>query len=405
MHRLFLNGQLDAIRLCEAIRTLRTHGYFPEVDNMEINDDYSESSENAMLSLVRATKLQPTVKAFVNSTKDLEKLEDILTTDKSVKESFLYTVASILQKIQESSNEKKELTSNSSNTDNDEKVISIVQEKKEEIKKNISSKEITTELTLPLRHPTEEKERIASVAVVDEESGETEQVEPTEEESNNYEGDNAQVSGNDVQPTGDKEEEPNKTNPVTDEEETKQVPPIEELEAFAPFTSMVTPEERKWFEEFAPYMVGKARSINRVINVYNLARHVANKLVVDSNSKFRRKLMKLIILTEFWPYRTAFLMQVSVGLCCLVSFLNLHSKLMIYFLLHHRRILCNWKTSQLSSKRVRRFTIVYKVSASMKFYRKLHSVLERSKKRYLFLHCTTVLWNDYFMYRVRKKMG
>ncbi|GFH57105.1 hypothetical protein CTEN210_13581 [Chaetoceros tenuissimus] len=112
-------------------------------------------------------------------------------------------------------------------------------------------------------------------------------------------------------PSRDEENGPFNTTPVTDEEvvETKQE--LEEPEASAPFTSMVTPQEREWFGEFAPYIVGKARSINRAINVYILARQVAEKVVLNSDEHFRRKLMKLIILAEFWPYRTAFLMQVA----------------------------------------------------------------------------------------------
>lgn len=78
---------------------------------------------------------------------------------------------------------------------------------------------------------------------------------------------------------------------------------------------MVTPQERRWFKELAPFMVGKARSITRVINVYNLARYVAERQFGDyeTNDDFKRKLMKVIVLAEFWPYRTAFLMQVAVS--------------------------------------------------------------------------------------------
>jgi len=75
--------------------------------------------------------------------------------------------------------------------------------------------------------------------------------------------------------------------------------------------TMVTEEEQQWFNEFAKYLVSKARSITRVVNVYNTARYVsAHTRGVNTDAIFRRKLLQMLILVEFWPYRTSWLMQV-----------------------------------------------------------------------------------------------
>lgn len=90
-----------------------------------------------------------------------------------------------------------------------------------------------------------------------------------------------------------------------------------EIQKAVPLKSMMTPVERKWFTEYAPYISGKPRCITRVVNCYNLGRYVAEKVTPKEIYKHaatsKRKLMKLIILAEFWPYRTAFLMQIAVS--------------------------------------------------------------------------------------------
>jgi len=75
--------------------------------------------------------------------------------------------------------------------------------------------------------------------------------------------------------------------------------------------AMVTDEEWQWFNEFVQYFVGKPRSINRVVNVYNVCRHVSERDGGhNGNPTFRKKLLKMLILAEFWPYRTSWLLQV-----------------------------------------------------------------------------------------------
>ena len=94
----------------------------------------------------------------------------------------------------------------------------------------------------------------------------------------------------------------------------------------AALETMVTEEEQQWFNEFAKYLVVKARSITRVINVYNTARYVSKHTLGNTDAIFRRKLLQMLILVEFWPYRLSWLMQVveDAGQCddmkdCMVS--------------------------------------------------------------------------------------
>jgi len=85
----------------------------------------------------------------------------------------------------------------------------------------------------------------------------------------------------------------------------------------AALETMVTEEEQQWFNEFAKYLVGKARSITRVVNVYNTARYVSTHTLGNTDAIFRRKLLQMLFLVEFWPYRTSWLMQVveDAGKC------------------------------------------------------------------------------------------
>ena len=88
--------------------------------------------------------------------------------------------------------------------------------------------------------------------------------------------------------------------------------PVELItEVDGPIQPMVTGEEWQWFDDFVKYFVGKPRSIRRVVNVYNAARHVSE---MDGGHKgnptFRKKLLKMLILAEFWPYRTSWLLQI-----------------------------------------------------------------------------------------------
>ena len=63
-------------------------------------------------------------------------------------------------------------------------------------------------------------------------------------------------------------------------------------------------------------MSGKARSMTRIINIYNLARfladnHLKQEAITDS---FRKKLLKVIVLCEQWPYRMSWLLQIAEDL-------------------------------------------------------------------------------------------
>ena len=72
------------------------------------------------------------------------------------------------------------------------------------------------------------------------------------------------------------------------------------------------PDERRWIKSFARYFPGKARHLNRVVNVYSVSRIVAVKsLGPRMDDVFRRKLIKIILLAEIWPYRLAWLLQIA----------------------------------------------------------------------------------------------
>lgn len=357
MNRLFLNGQLDAIKLCEAceaINELKSHDTFPAVEKFDINDDYgNKSSEKAMKSLKNAFKDDPTIRDLFNFTKENGK-ERLVLADKSEEETFLYTVASILQEIQESPLEENASSHFTVEKAQGSKQEAVGDEKKRSVDSSPAPNGEEVIIQVAIRDEKEEFSNL-SPSIDEEAQGSLERVSVHDKEKEFGNSSPAQVSVQESPSaisTNMSTLEENNTSLATDEEaqvleqvtmedkksiEAQGSEQIEEVkglsnftaatdeeaqgseqvskkpETTAPFSSMVTPKERKWFQEFAPYIVGKARSINRAINVYNLARQVADKLVVNSDERFRRKLMKLIILAEFWPCRTAFLMQVAVS--------------------------------------------------------------------------------------------
>jgi len=76
--------------------------------------------------------------------------------------------------------------------------------------------------------------------------------------------------------------------------------------------TMVSVKEKTWFSQYACYMSGRPRSITRIINIYNLARYLIDcnrELVLPD--EFRKKLLKVIILCEHWPYRMSWLLQIA----------------------------------------------------------------------------------------------
>ena len=100
----------------------------------------------------------------------------------------------------------------------------------------------------------------------------------------------------------------------TASDDTGEVPtPAEETSDWASCKyATMRPDERHWINSFAVYFPGRARTLNRVLNVYNVSRIVAVKSLAERmDAVFRRKLIKIIILAEIWPCRLAWLLQIA----------------------------------------------------------------------------------------------
>jgi hypothetical protein len=80
------------------------------------------------------------------------------------------------------------------------------------------------------------------------------------------------------------------------------------------YNPMMDNSESDWFKEYADQLVGEPRKMKRIINCYMVSRIIAKKLspklAGSADGDFRRKLMKMIILFEQWPYRMAWLMVI-----------------------------------------------------------------------------------------------
>ena len=69
------------------------------------------------------------------------------------------------------------------------------------------------------------------------------------------------------------------------------------------------------FNKYAEHLVGEPRKMKRIVNSYSISRFIADKFSPNlagpaAEGNFRRKLMKVIILFEQWPYRMAWLMVI-----------------------------------------------------------------------------------------------
>lgn len=275
MEHLFLDAHLQPSKICDIISLLQQEGTYPQVAILRA-PNHSNSEETAFHYLVEQfiTKLEEN-KRFMTEAQILYfskcDASTLLKYGDSKKESFLFMIASYLQHIQEFSTsafESHTLNETKSDTEGLAKKL-VVEESMPEKSKSGHEKQKERKGEINVGLGLEALDRI-------DESQDVEDEEPNDDDTH---------------------------------EQSK------DLKKIAPFASMVTPNERKWFKEFAPFMVGKARSITRVVNVYNLARYVAGQLLQNytNDDTFKRKLMKVIILAEFWPYRTAFLMQVAVS--------------------------------------------------------------------------------------------
>ncbi|GFH56940.1 hypothetical protein CTEN210_13416 [Chaetoceros tenuissimus] len=266
---------LQPTKICDTISLLQQEGTYLQAETLEAPPD-SMNSERAFQYLVEqfVTNLEKS-KVFMTETQKVYfancDVTALLGSDGSKKESFLVNIASYLQQIQEIKTTPV--------------LLGEIPSVTEELVKSPVVKEITT--------PEPESKQDVQEEEIDEDDIDV--FEDVEE----------------VGPNDDNTSELSK-----------------DMINIAPFASMVTPKERKWFKDFAPFVVGKARSITRVVNIYNLARYVAEHLLQNytNDDSFKRKMIKVILLAEFWPYRTAFLMQVAEDLVQIQQIRSIHSK-------------------------------------------------------------------------------
>lgn len=270
INRLILSGQLDPLHLCSTITKLKkSSNLYPGINKFsEVPSELNKNSalihlaqEFAKLHTEQQVPLGEEHYNFLLDLGLLKKPKCIEDLSKAQKESFLCHAAYHLQQIQEAEEEKKTGINNN--------VEAVNKSEAKVIDSNV-----------------------------------------TDENSNERASSTLSQDDNNVEDDIEEHEIDFATEFVW---ETKKI------EAAVPLNSMMTPLERKWFTKYASYISGKPRCITRVVNCYNLARYVAEKVTSEAiykNVTLKRKLMKLIILSEFWPYRTAFLMQVAVSYFC-----------------------------------------------------------------------------------------
>ena len=81
---------------------------------------------------------------------------------------------------------------------------------------------------------------------------------------------------------------------------------------------IVNDQEWIWIRDIAKHLPQRARKLKKIFNIYNVARDVLekndSKTWEDRNKKdlkFRRKLIKVIVLAEMWPKKLAWIFQVA----------------------------------------------------------------------------------------------
>lgn len=76
---------------------------------------------------------------------------------------------------------------------------------------------------------------------------------------------------------------------------------------------MADEQEMEYFQRYDEHLIGKPRKIKRIINSYMISREISQLHGIELPS-FREKLLKLVILTEQWPYRITWLMLIAENL-------------------------------------------------------------------------------------------
>ncbi|GFH57082.1 hypothetical protein CTEN210_13558 [Chaetoceros tenuissimus] len=318
INRLFLSGQLDPVQLCSTITKLKTnHNLYPDTDRFgEVPQGLNK--DNALIHLAQEyakfhrAQLQVPLgvehRNFLLEHDLVDKPDCIGELSKAQKESFLYHAAYYLQQVQE--------TVHNENMDDEEE-----NEESTEFQRTQGNiEDVDGEDDIEVHESNEEDD------IEVHESNEEDDIEVHE---SNEEDDIEVHESNEEDDIEVHEEDDIEVHEI---DFVKEFPWVtKEVKTAVPLSSMMTPQEREWFTDYASYISGKPRCITRVVNCYNLARYVAEKVTPEAIYKNaitpKRKLMKLIILSEFWPYRTAFLMQVAEDIMQLnVSLLCLYNR-------------------------------------------------------------------------------
>ena len=73
--------------------------------------------------------------------------------------------------------------------------------------------------------------------------------------------------------------------------------------------SMLDSDEVGWFNSYSKYFEGEPRSMSRTLNIYIVARGIAEQKKRSNvmTRMFRKKLLQIVALTELWPYRMSWL--------------------------------------------------------------------------------------------------
>jgi len=79
------------------------------------------------------------------------------------------------------------------------------------------------------------------------------------------------------------------------------------------YSPLLNDSELNWFHELSFMFPRNPRGIKRILNIYSLARevHRLDNPYQDDVDKFRRKLIKFIILLERWPHALALILEVK----------------------------------------------------------------------------------------------
>jgi len=108
---------------------------------------------------------------------------------------------------------------------------------------------------------------------------------------------------------------PNTTNGQTADENDEADDNAYYPEWLVGYKDIINTDEWYWIRSMSKHFPTKARKMKRIVNVYNVSRQIMNKKKIGlqgiDDSKFRRKLIKAVVLAEMWPQKMAWIMQIA----------------------------------------------------------------------------------------------